>query len=66
MRPEHLSVVLKGAPVNRTDRAGAALTRVVNLMTRGEVPEAVSPFLCGARLRSDPQISQQITRWSKV
>ena len=52
MRPKHLSVVLKGAPVNRTDRAGVDLTRVVYLMTRWEVPEAMSPFLCGARIHA--------------
>ena len=27
LRPEHLSVTLKGAPANRTDRAGAALRK---------------------------------------
>ena len=48
LRPEHLSVVLKGAPANRTDKAGAALTRLVNLMVRGEVPEEVASFLFGA------------------
>ena len=52
LRPEHLNVVLKGAPANRTDKAGAALTRLVNIMVRGEVPEEVAPFLCGARLHA--------------
>ena len=50
LRPEHLNVTLKMAPANRTDKAGAALTRLVNIMARGEVPEEVAPYLCGARL----------------
>ena len=49
-RPEHLRVVLKDAPANRTVKAISALSRVVNLMARGEVPPTVAPFLCGARL----------------
>ena len=52
LRPEHLIVALKGAPANRTDKAGAALARLVNLMVRGEVPEEVASFLCGARLHA--------------
>ena len=44
LRPKNLSVFLKGAPVNRTYKAGADLTRVVSL--------AVSPFLCGARIHA--------------
>ena len=50
LRPEHLNVTLKMAPANRTDRAGAALPRLVNIMAKGEVPEEVAPYLCGARL----------------
>ena len=50
LRPEHLRVTLKGAPINRTEKAGAALTRVVNLMAKGEVARAVAPYLGGARL----------------
>ena len=43
---------MKGAPANRAVRAGAALTRVVNLMAAGRVPEEVAPYLCGARLHA--------------
>ena len=51
-RPEHLRITIKGAPANRAVRAGAALTRVVNLMAAGRVPEEVAPYLCGARLHA--------------
>ena len=51
-RPEHLRTAIKGAPANRAVRAGAALTRLVNLMAAGRVPEEVAPYLCGARLHA--------------
>ena len=51
-RPEHLRITVKGAPANRAVRAGAALTRVVNLMAAGRVLEEVAPYLCGARLHA--------------
>ena len=34
------------------DKALASLTKVVNLMAAGRVPESVTPFLCGARLHA--------------
>ena len=49
-KPEHLTVVVKGAPVNRTVRAITALIRVVKLKARGDVPPTVAPYLCGASL----------------
>ena len=52
LRPEHLMVVLKAAPPNRSGRAETQLTRVVNTMVKGKVPPSVSPFLCGARLHA--------------
>jgi hypothetical protein len=52
LRPEPLRIAIKGAPANRAVRAGVALTRVVNLMAAGRVPEEVAPFLCGARLHA--------------
>ena len=52
LRPEHMRITVKGAPANRAARAGAALTRVVNLMSAGRVPAEVAPFLCGARLHA--------------
>ena len=45
-------MVLKDSPANRTVKAISALSRVVNLMARGEVPPTVAPFLCGARLHA--------------
>ena len=51
-RPEHLKVVLKDAPANRTVKSISALSKVVNLMARGEVPPQVAPYLCGARLHA--------------
>jgi hypothetical protein len=52
LRPEHLQVTIKGAPANRTVQAIGALTWVVNLMAKGEVPEDVAPYLCGTMLHA--------------
>ena len=52
MRPEHFAVVLKGPPVNLAGKAQGVLTKLVNAMAAGKVPQAVSPFLCGARLHA--------------
>ena len=51
LRPEHLKSVLRAAP-NRRDRALSNLTKLVNVVMKGNVPEAVAPFLCGARLHA--------------
>ena len=51
MRPEHMKIIHQGAQ-NRRDRALAGLTRLVNGMVKGEVPEPVAPYLSGARLHA--------------
>ena len=51
LRPEHLIVTLKAAP-NQAGRAETQLCRLVNAMSKGAVPVAVAPFLCGARLHA--------------
>jgi hypothetical protein len=51
LRPEHLKCALKAAP-NRGDRALEGLTKLLNIMVAGAVPESVAPFLCGARLHA--------------
>ena len=48
----HLSVVLKCKPAVLADKAQVALTKLVNSMARGKVPNSVSPFLYGARLHA--------------
>ena len=50
-RPEHLKTALTSAP-GRRDKALENLTRLVNSMLKGEVPEEVTPFLCGGRLHA--------------
>ena len=50
LRAEHLKVAVKFAPPNRTDKATAAITKLVNIMGAVKVPDQVAPFLCGARL----------------
>ena len=51
LRAEHVKVALSGPP-NRSDRALTGLTKLVNAMVAGGVPESVAPFLCGARLHA--------------
>ena len=51
LRPEHIRVVLQAAP-GRRDRALQSLTQLVNVMVRGGVPDAVAPYLTGARLHA--------------
>ena len=41
LRPEHLQIVTKAAPPNRSQRALTQLTRVVNLMASGGLPAPV-------------------------
>ena len=50
MRPEHLKSILKNTSSALANKALAALTRAVNVMAAGKVPQQVRPFLCGARL----------------
>ena len=51
LRSEHIKCALKTAP-NRRDRALQSLTSLANAMMSGNVPDAVAPFLCGARLHA--------------
>ena len=52
LRAEHLKVATKSAPPNRTDKATSAITKLVNCMAGGKVPEEVAVYLCGARLHA--------------
>ena len=52
MRPVHLVSVLKSTSPTLAERALVALTKLVNVMAKGKVSEAVRPFLCGARLHA--------------
>ena len=50
MRPEHFKSVLKNTSAALANKALGALTKLVNTLAAGKVPEQVRPFLCGARL----------------
>ena len=50
LRAEHLKAVVKSAPPNRTDKALEAVTRLVNVLAAGELPEEAAPYFAGARL----------------
>ena len=50
MRPEHFKSVLKNTSAALTNKALGALTRLVNVMAAGKMPQQVRPFLSGARL----------------
>ena len=52
LRAEHLKVATKCAPPNRTDKATAAITKVVNAMAGGSLPDQAAPYMCGARLHA--------------
>ena len=51
LRPEHLHVALQAAP-GRRERALQSLTKLVNVMAEGGVPQEVAPYLAGARLHA--------------
>ena len=51
LRPEHLRVVLQCTSARR-DSALASLTKLLNKMMAGSVPQEVAPYLCGARLHA--------------
>lgn len=51
LRAEHLKVAIKTTP-SRQDKAEEAITKFVNMMAAGSVPDAVAPFLSGARLHA--------------
>ena len=50
LRAEHLKEAIRSVPPNRTDKAAAAITGLVNCMGGGKVPAQVAPYLCGAGL----------------
>ena len=52
MRPEHLISVLKSNSATLAEKALVALTKLVNVMAAGKVPNQVRPYLCGARLHA--------------
>ena len=52
LRGEHLKVALNRTTPNRQDNMLAALTRLVNVMAAGSVPDMVAPFLSGAKLHA--------------
>ena len=52
IRAEHLKAAIKLSTPGRQGAAEEALTKLVNVMAAGGVPDHVSPFLCGARLHA--------------
>ena len=50
LRAEHLKVAIKSIPRNRTDKAIDAITKLVNVLAAGDLPNEAAPFFCGARL----------------
>ena len=52
MRPEHLKSILKGKAPALIEKATVALTKIVNTMAAGKVPQAGRPYMCGARLQA--------------
>ena len=50
LRAEHLKATIKCHAPNRSDRAAEAISKLVNVMGGGKVPDEVAPFLCGAGL----------------
>ena len=50
LRAEHLKAATKSAPANRTDKAVEALTKMVNVLAAGQLPEEAAPYFSGARL----------------
>ena len=52
LRAEHLRAATQSAPPNRRAKALEAVSRLVNVMAAGDVPEEVAPFLSGARMHA--------------
>ena len=52
LRAEHLRAATQSAPPNRRVKALEALSRVVNIMAAGDVPDEVAPYLSGARMHA--------------
>ena len=52
LRAEHLRAATLSAPPNRRAKALEAVSRLVNIMTAGDVPEEVAPYLSGARMQA--------------
>ena len=51
LRPEHLRVVLQ-CSTTRRDLASSALTKLLNAMITGKIPDEVTPYFCGAQLHA--------------
>ena len=52
LRAEHLRAATQSAPPNKRAKALEAVTRLVNVMSAGDVPESVAPYLSGARMQA--------------
>jgi hypothetical protein len=50
LRAEHIKVAVKKVPRNRTDKALDAVTKLVNVLGAGHLPEEAAPYFSGARL----------------
>ena len=50
LRAEHLKVAINYPPTNRTNKVLEAVTKMVNVLAAGELPEEAVPFFSGARL----------------
>ena len=52
LRPEHIKCVVKSPSPSRADKALEAITKLINVMAAGKVPEEVAPYISGARLHA--------------
>ena len=52
LRPEHLQTSIKVSPGNRGEKAATALTKIVNILAKGNLPARVAPYFCGAKLHA--------------
>ena len=50
LRAEHIKVAVKKVPRNRTEKALDAVTKLVNVLGAGFLPEEAAPYFSGARL----------------
>ena len=50
LRAEHLKAATKSAPSNRSDKALESVTKLVNSLGAGQLPDEAATFFCGARL----------------
>jgi hypothetical protein len=52
LRAEHLRAATQSAPANRRAKALEAVGRLVNIMSAGDLPDEVAPYLSGARMQA--------------